>query len=282
MTKFLWPLLGLALVTCSGKKSVGVVGSSQKGDVVQRVTVSGRLAPVRKSVVSAPYAGYVQKLFVKVGDRVKAGDPVVSVRPELRTMGEEVFPLRSPLEGVVVQVLKFEGDAIEATGDNKGIVRIDDLTRLVVQANVPEIDIAKLHAGQEGLIKAAAITEKPFKGVIRSISGAAKQEGNRWDSTGVEFPILIDVLEKDELLKPGMSVLVDLIAKKVEGVVTLRLEYIEKGADGAFVTLENGERRRVELGMQNEEVSEIKSGLKEGERVRQIDFLAGGGGAKPD
>ncbi|MBS1983455.1 MAG: efflux RND transporter periplasmic adaptor subunit [Bdellovibrionales bacterium] len=264
----------LVLVACSKKSVAPAGGIVTKGDLLQRVTVSGRIMPTRKSIVSAPYAGYVQKLYVKVGDAVKEGDPIVSVRPELRSVDGNIYPLRSPLTGVITQILRLEGEAVEATGSDKGLVRIDDTSRLMIQANVPEIDIIKMREGQEGVIKASAILDRSYKGLIRTLSRSAKQETNRWDSGGVEFPVLIEITDKDEALKPGMSVVVDIIAQKVTGVLMAPLQCIEKEKDGFAVTLDTGEKRKIEIGLQNDESAEIKSGLKEGDRLKQVDFLA--------
>lgn len=245
-------------------------------DLAQRVTVSGKVSPWRKSVISAPYAGYVEKLFVKIGQKVKAGESIVSVRPELRTLGEDLFPLRTTLAGEVVQILKLEGDAVNPNSDDaKSLVRIDDSSRWQVTADVPEIEIMKLREGQEVMIKASAMPEQMFKGVIKSISLAAKTSSNRWDSSGVEFPITIEVTGAAEGLRSGMSVVIDIIARKVDKATALRLEYIQREDNGdAFVTMADGKRRAVKLGMQTDEAAQVLDGLKAGDKVQLVDFLS--------
>lgn len=269
---------GMGGAGCSRKAPPRSVSMVSKQDIFRRVTVSGKVGPIHKSVIAAPYAGYVQKLYVKIGDRVKKGDPIVVVRPEVPSGGDEIFPMRSPLAGTVVQVLKDEGEYADATGDGKDLVRIDDLSRLVVQSNVPEIDVAKLKEGQEVLLKASAVVSRAYKGRISSLFRAARQSStSRWDSQAVEFPVTIEVLDADEELRPGMSMVVDIIAAKREGVLALPLEYVEKVGDRAEVTLIDGTRKTVELGLQNEESAEIVSGLQEGDRVLAVDFAAKGG-----
>lgn len=267
----------ILVIGCSRKMPPRAVGMVSKQDIFRRVTVSGKVAPVHKSVIAAPYAGYVQKLYVKIGDRVKKGDPIVVVRPEVPSGGDEIFPMRSPLAGTVVQVLKDEGEYAEATGDGKDLVRVDDLSHLIVQSNVPEIDVAKLKEGQEVLLKAGAVLGRAYKGRISSLFRAARQSStSRWDSQAVEFPVTIEVLDADEELRPGMSMVVDIIASKRENVLALPLEYVEKVGDKAEVTLLDGTRKTVELGLQNEESAEIVSGLQEGDRVLAVDFAAKG------
>src|SRR4051812_13557093 len=85
----------------------------RRGDLVQRVTLTGTVVPNRKTVISAPYNGYVKKLFVSVGEAVKADQPIISITQSVRERGEEVYPLRSPFPGTVVQILASEGDYVK-------------------------------------------------------------------------------------------------------------------------------------------------------------------------
>ncbi|HVK61239.1 MAG TPA: biotin/lipoyl-containing protein, partial [Bdellovibrionales bacterium] len=103
------------------------VGTVAKGEVAQRVTIAGNVIPERRTIIIAPYEGYIQKLFVKVGDKVKAGDPIVMVAVSLTTP-ERIFPVRAPYAGTVVQVPKFEGEFVK-TDPAQFIARIDDLSR---------------------------------------------------------------------------------------------------------------------------------------------------------
>lgn len=258
-----------------GDRQGKVPGIVHKTGLVQRVTVAGTVLPNRRTVFLPPYNAYIRKLFVKIGDEVKAGDPVVSLAQSLRSSSEENYPLRAPFNGTVVQVLKTEGEYLEQGKDNNAIARIDDLSRLFITADVPESDITKITVGQEVLIKASGTLSRPYRGNIREISIAAKERKD-WDRPGerVEFPIRIEILDKDEKIRPGMSTIVDIITDKRDSVLTLPHEFIERIKEDYFVTLENGERRKVEIGLQNEELFEIKSGVSEGQRVRMVDFIS--------
>jgi len=252
-------------------KDIGIV---RKADLVQQVTVAGLLSPNRRSVLSPPYAGYVKKLFVQIGDRVKKGDPVVTIVQSLTGASEEAYPMRAPFDGIVSQVLRTEGEFVEPAKENNGLVRIDDMTRLFVQSDVPETDIAKIKTGQKVLIKANALADQDFRGVIRNISLAAveKKEWSR-SADRVEFTVKMEVFDPTAQLHPGMSVIVDIITNKRDKVLALPHEFIDKEADDYFVILESGEKRPVKVGMQNEDSFEIKSGLKENDRVRMVDFF---------
>lgn len=246
-------------------------GSVVKQDLVQRVTIAGVVVPFKKTIVTAPYNGYVKKLFVKIGDKVSQGDPIVSVVQSLQS-SDNSFPLRSPLTGVVVQVAKSEGEYVKEGDSKEFILRIDDSSKLYVQANAPEIDRVKVKAGQEAVIKASAILNRRYTGIIKELSLAAREKEEWSRSQVVDFPIRIEMTDKDELIKSGMSVVVDVITEKKENVLTLRHEFIRRESEKYFVVLASGKRQDIEVGIQNEEGFEIVSGLQEGDRVKQVDF----------
>jgi len=268
-------IMAAVLPSCtSNDQGTGSIGKVARGELIQRVTIAGTVNPNRKTIISAPYNGYVRKLFVKVGDQVSASDPIVSVAQSLRGSAEEVFPLRAPFAGTVVQVLKTEGEYVEqASGQGANtLVRIDDLTKLFVEASSPEIEVGKLKVGQEAVIKASAVLSRTYQGKIRHISLAAKEQKD-WDRSRVEFPVQIEIIDPDQQIRPGMSVVVDIITHKISNALTIRHEYIQRNGEQYLVVTEKGEKKPIQVGIQNEEVFEIKGGVQEGEHLRQTDFL---------
>ncbi len=272
-------ILAVIVVTCffffrsgvSNSKNKDGYGSVVRQDLAQRVTIAGTVTPLRKTIITAPYNGYVKKFFVKIGDKVKQGDPIVSVVQSLQS-GDNSFPLRSPLAGTVVQIEKSEGEFVKEGDPKEFILRIDDASKLYVVANAPEIDRVKVKSGQDAVIKASAILNRKYKGVIRELSLAAREKDQWSRSQVVEFPIRIEITDSDEVIKPGMSVVIDVITAKKENVLTLRHEFIHRDNEKYYVVLNSGKRKDIQVGIQNEEAFEILSGLEEGEKIKQIDF----------
>ena len=56
------------------KKKIGTV---EKQDVIQKVTLNGTVRGLRQSLIQAGYNGYVGKLYVAVGDEVKENQPLM-------------------------------------------------------------------------------------------------------------------------------------------------------------------------------------------------------------
>lgn len=251
------------------------LGKVERGDLIKRVTLSGTVLPRHKTTLTAPYNGYIKKIYVQVGDQVKAGDPIVSVAQSLTEAPGEVFPMRAPFKGTVVQVLKTEGEYVEQSGGagTKDLVRIDDLSMLLIEGTSPESEIGKLKVGQEAMIRVPAVLSRTYQGKIRHIALASREQAE-WNKARVEFPISIEVTDPDSKLRSGMSAVVDIVAEKVPGILLLRHEYLQRDGDNFYVKTPKGVRKKIMVGAQNEEAFEIKSGVSEGEQVKLTDFLS--------
>lgn len=280
--KIKWIVLAVVLAGLGGwyyfKKSQGTTEISQqtivvkRGELLQRVTIAGVIEALKSTQVSAPYDGYIQKIFVKIGDKVKDGDPIVSITQSLQA-NESVYPIRAPFSGTVVQIIKTEGQFVRQGTATDYIVRIDDVSKLYVKANVPEIDIVKIKKGQEAIIKASPILDKSYKGEVIDISLAATISENFNDRSQAEYLVKLQIVNPDEQLKPGMSAILDIIPAKKTDVLTVPHEYVNKNGNDYFVTLKNGTRKDITVGMQNESAVEILSGVNEGDELKQVDFI---------
>lgn len=252
------------------------VAEVQRQDLVQKVTVAGNIFPFRRTIIAPPYNAYVKKIYVKLGQEVKTGDPIVSLTQSLREFAETSYPLRAPFPGTVVQIGKSEGEFVEqssAAKEGNSIVRIDDVSRLFVRTEVPESDIAKIKKGQEVIIKVNGLPTKSYTGELRNISLAAKEK-ERYGRTGdrVDFDVEVEIMNKDADLLPGMSAILDIITQKKDKVLTLPLEYVLKKKQGYTVTLDDGKEQSIEVGLQNDQFFEVLKGVNEKQKVRMVDF----------
>lgn len=245
----------------------------QRGDLIQRVTVPGSIEPAKRTLISAQYSGYIQKLFVKVGDKVKMNDPIVIVTQSLQNL-EKAYPLRSPMNGTVVQVDRTEGEYVKDMGGvGEGVIaRIDDISKLYVAAEAPEVDSAKMKVGMETVIRVSAVSNNTYRGIVREIALAARM-GEGWRSRQATFDLRVEILDIDDNLRPGMSAVVDVVTNRYPNVLYLPIEYVYQDGEKYFVMDRRGKRRYIEVGHQTEMAYEIVKGLKEGEEVQLVDFL---------
>jgi len=266
--------LAITQSSCSKRNKIDTqMGTVVRQDLVQNVSASGVARGKRKSLITAGYSGYISKLHVSLGQKIKEGDPLVRIAQTVDQPLNQIFPIRSPFTGVVTQVLKTEGEYVES-GSNllNTIIRLDDLSEIWVDTDIPEIDIAKIKAKLEAQIRPNALNGKTYQGTVKEISLSAKESQDRWDRGKVEFPVQILLSNPDNDLKPGMSVVIDIITAKAEQVLTIPHEYLHRDGSQYFLIDHTGARHDVKTGLSNESIVEISEGAQENLRVQMINF----------
>ncbi|MFQ5606672.1 MAG: efflux RND transporter periplasmic adaptor subunit, partial [Candidatus Zixiibacteriota bacterium] len=110
----------------------------------------------------------------------------------------------APIDGVILQKLVEAGQIITSGVNNIGggaaIAAIADMRRVYVEAGIDEIDVGKVHIGQEALVVADAYPRRKFSGTIIRISPEAKIEQNV-----TQFDVVVEVENEDGRLKSGMN-----------------------------------------------------------------------------
>lgn len=247
------------------------LGKIKRGDVIQRVTVSGQIRPLRRTAFVAPYAGYISKIYVKVGETIRANDPIVAVSSSLQSP-EPVFPLRAPFAGTVVDVAKMEGEYVNEKDAKDVIVRVDDVSKFFVYARAPELDATRIKKGMEVEVRVSAIDSGLMKGIVREIDLAA-QDADGWKTQQSTFSVRVEILDPPEGLHSGQSAILDIVTNKISNVLYIEHEFINQEGDKYFVITKSGRRKPVAIGQQSDLAIEVKGGMMEGEEVQQIDFL---------
>jgi HlyD family secretion protein len=192
-------------------------------------------------------------------DRLKDGpDPddiaAAQARVDAITATMELASLKAPFAGTVSEVNAMPGDLV-----NVGTVsfRIDDLSHLLVDVEVPEVDINKVELGQKATIVFDSIQGKEYEGKVVEIGRVGIETTN-----GVNFQVTVELIPADKDVLPGMTSAVNIIVKQLEGVITIPNRAI-RIRDGKRVVyrLVDGvpEMVDVELGSSSETVSEIIS-----------------------
>ena len=188
--------------------------------------------------------------------------------------------IRSPIDGVVIQVEVEEGETVIAGTTNipgSTMMVIADPSETLTEVRVDEADIAQVEVGQRADIFAAAYPDTALEGTVQSIAAVARQTPGQ-QSLSFLVKILLD--EQDELkILPGMSVRADIYTQTTEKTLAVPIQAIrydeESDEDAAredqpFVfVVEDGKavRRDVKTGISSDADQEILDGLEEGETV---------------
>ena len=267
----LWIAGFATVVGCTQKKLAytKLTTKATRQDLNQTVTVAGKLKAVRSSAIVAAYSGYVRKVFITVGQKVKRGDQIISVSSNLED-ASGYYPMRSPIDGVVTQVTVHEGDhVIQSATDDQALVRVEDLSKFRLEIDVPELDLPKLTLGQPATVRLASTPGKTFKGEVEviSLSPNIKRDIHWGDDTQSRYSISISLKETLPEFKSGLSAIVDIETAAKKNVLALPGIYLTDHDGSEAVKLTDGSYKKIKVGLRTDESFEILDGLKGTEQV---------------
>jgi HlyD family secretion protein len=195
----------------------------------------------------------------------------------------------APIDGVVLNVEALEGAVIvgaNSTSAGTPLMKIANLSRLLVRTEVNEVDVSKLSVKLPVQLSFDSMPGVVVEGVVQFVSPSAteKERGmsDRGEARG--FPIIVSFPLKDARIRPGMSANLKIPVAKAANAVALDLSavFLEEKQSVVYVAGKTGaiERRLVELGINDNRKVEITKGLTPGERVsltRPASFIPKGG-----
>ena len=113
----------------------------------------------------------------------------------------EYTSIRSPVDGVVIARNVNEGQAVVASLSVQTIFVIaTDLSKVEVEADVPEADVGKIAAGQPVSFTVDAFPDETFNGTVTQVRIAATTVQNV-----VTYPVIISADNSGKKLFPGMT-----------------------------------------------------------------------------
>lgn len=171
------------------------------------------------------------------------------------TLSDTTFT--APIDGYVSSINVVEN--MYASSAQAAMI-IHDMDRVHINVNVTETLVNKLEKGQEVEVIISSLGDKVFTGTLKTVSPAA-------DLMTKLYGITIEVKNENHEIKPGMFANVKLKTEEKENTLYIKSEAIsfEEGKNFAYLGKEDNtvERKEVEIGIDNGEFVEIKSGLDE-------------------
>ncbi len=201
-------------------------------------------------------------------ERLKDGpDPDDIAAAEARVAAAQatlnLTQLQAPFAGVVTVVNSKSGDQV-----TPGVqaFRLDDLSRLLVDVQVSEVDINRIQIGQQAIMVFDAILNREYHGVVTEVAlvGSLSQGV-------VDFTVTVELTDADASVKPGMTAAVNIVVSQLEDVLLVPNRAV-RALEGSRVVyiLKNGTPEAIEitLGASSEAMSEVIEGeLKEGDQI---------------
>lgn len=191
--------------------------------------------------------------------------------------------IKSPRNGLVVYKEVWKGgdfgkvQAGDSLWRGQAFMEIPDLSEMVVEVLVDEVDISRLDLNMPAFIQLPSFPDKNLTGKIVKFSTLAKELGvdTHWraekKSTGRKvFEVDISINEKIPSLRPGLTAQVEIIIKKIPEVISIPIEALFKDDKEEYVYILDGKKPvkvLVKSGETNFHNVVILSGLTGKERV---------------
>lgn len=183
--------------------------------------------------------------------------------------------ITAPIAGTVVAVVVKEGQTVNSAQAAPTMVKIANLSTMLVKAEISEADVMNVAVGQYVQFTTLGAPNRPFRAVVRGIEPAptAIETSDTISSdSAIYYNGLLEVENPDGKLRIGMSAQVSIELGRAENVLTIPASAVKRERGGQYVELWNDatretEKRSVEIGLSDKVTTEIKSGLNEGEKV---------------
>jgi HlyD family secretion protein len=201
-------------------------------------------------------------------DRLKGGpnqDDLASAQANVDAAQATVntASIIAPINGTVTQAEPLPGDQVNL---NQLGFRVDDLSNLLVDVQVSEVDINSVSLDQPATLTLDAIPNRTYHGQVVEVSQAGDSS-----SGAVNFTVTVQLTDADVDVKPGMTVAVNIVTQQIKDqlLVPNRAVRVVNNQRVVYV-LENGQPRSVSvtLGSSSDTQSVVTGGqLKQGQLI---------------
>ena len=142
---------------------------------------------------------------------------VASADLELRAADLVKSRIVSPIDGVILKRSVEPGQTVASSLQAPVLFTIaEDLTRMQVAANVDEADIGAVKQGQKASFTVEAFPDRSFPAEIETVEYSPTTTDNV-----VTYTALLNVDNKELLLRPGMTATAQIVVQEVKGALTI-------------------------------------------------------------
>ncbi len=170
------------------------------------------------------------------------------------------YVITSPIDGYVTSINVQVGSFASPNGAAATIANIDQLE---IDASLSENMINKVHVGDKVDVLVSSVSDQPFSGTVSALSPAP--------ATGsLTYPMKVTLDNESALIKPGMFAEVTITSEKTDNVIALPSNCVLiKSGQTVVAEIENDKIifKNVEIGVDNGQLAEIKSGVSVGDIV---------------
>ena len=171
--------------------------------------------------------------------------------------------LIAPFDGTVTQASAIVGDQVSP---GTAGFHVDDLSSLLVDVQVSEVDINRVQVGQKATLSFDAILGQTYNGKVVEVG----QAGDTIQGV-VSFNVTVELTDADEQVKPGMTAAVNVVVEEVQDALLVPNRAVRLlNGDRVVYILKNGIPTpiTITLGASSDTMSVLESGdLQEGDSI---------------
>ena len=201
-------------------------------------------------------------------ERVKNGpDPDELAAAQARLAAAQaainLASIRASFAGVITQIESKSGDQ---TTPGTLAFRLDDLSKILVDVQISEVDINRIQIGQSVNMIFDAIPNQEYHGSVTVVAlvGTTSQDV-------VDFSVTLELVDPDQAVKAGMTAAVNIVVDQLEDALLVPNRAVRILEGKRVVYLLRGDVPdpvEIQLGASSEAYSEVIGGeLKEGDPI---------------
>lgn len=186
--------------------------------------------------------------------------------------------ITAPMDGTVVSIPVEEGQTVNSSQNTPTIVQLADLSKMLNKMQIAEGDMSKVKAGMHLTFTTLADNNKVRKATLEAVDpGLTKMSQGSYDTstdttdTAIYYYARALVPNDDGTLHIGMTTQNNIFVKSVKNVLTVSNQAIRHNRGKKVVKVlgdnQQVQEKQIETGITDGMRTEVKSGLKGGDRV---------------
>jgi HlyD family secretion protein len=134
----------------------------------------------------------------------------------------------APMDGTISDLKVELGERVLGTSQFQGttVMTVADLSRMEARVDVGENDIILISVGDTARIEVDAVQNRKLTGVVYEIGNTAKTTGSGTQEEVTNFTVKIRILDKDVVLRPGMSMTATIETETKNNVITVPIQSV--------------------------------------------------------
>ncbi len=152
------------------------------------------------------------------------------------------------------------------------LIDLPDLTEMLAEVKINEVDVSKVVPDLPVTIKADAYSDTTYQGRVSTVANLAQNKD--WNSKIKIFPVEIRIEGKPGRLLPGLTVSCVIRIREIPDVLFIPVEAIRTDLGIEFVYIRTGsvyKRQEIKIGATNTDYAIVLEGLDEKDEVALAD-----------